>query len=384
MFNPLSGILGQRASQTGSQETLLILDDELAALEAPTSDRRSGLRQGLSSPHFQVRERAIELFANIPTTDDSEMVATLLQALGDSSPLVRWRAGHLLHDLAADAEEFELRDQATFAAWQEQLVDELLAALCGDVTTRWTAVEALGQLRLADSAPQLLPKVCHYLIAALGDEHAPVRLAAAEALGGIADDEAIAVLLASLQDADPLRRSSAAAALGHIGAEEAVVPLINCLRDRDANVRLSAAEALGNIADLLALAPLIVTLADDDPWVRVAAATALGKLDDDQAAPSLIRVLESDESLVVRRAALSALGNLNAYALARSTLLQALTDEDALISRLAAQQLARAGNPADRAALRPLLRDERVVFGRTIGEVASEALNTISVAKGLT
>jgi HEAT repeat protein len=380
MFNPLSGILGRRASQTDSEDTLLTIDDELAALEAPTNNRQSTLRQGLISPHSQVRERALELLASADITGDSETSAALLQALGDSSPLVRWRAAHLLHDAAGNTEGFELRDAITFAVWQEQLVDELLAALLGDVTTRWVAVEALGQLRLADSAPQLLPKVRHYLIAMLGDEQAPVRLAAAEALRGMADAETVAALLDSLQDADPLLRRSVATALGQVGAKEAVVPLIARLRDSNASVRLSAADALGSIADQRALAPLIVVLADDDPWVRVAAATALGRLGDDQAAPSLIRMLEADESLVVRRAALSALGSLNAYALARYALLQALTDEDALIRRLATEQLARAGNPADRAALRPLLRDERVVFGRTVGEVASEALNTISAS----
>ena len=378
MFNLFSGMTGRRSSQTDGDDALLTLDDELAALEAEGDDRRTTLRQGLTSPRPQVRERAIELFASESLGGDTETIAVLLQALGDSSPLVRWRAAFLLREVTEEGGEFELRDPATFAAWQEQLVDEVLTALLGEATERWAAVETLGQLRLTEVAPSLLPKVRHYLIAALGDEQAPVRLAAAETLGGMADEETVNALLGSLHDSDALMRRSAAAALGQVGSHEAVVPLITLLRDHETSVRLSAADALGNIADLRALASLIVALADDDPWVRVAAATALGKLGDDQAAPSLVRMLEADESLVVRRAALSALGSLDAYATARPALLKALTDEDALISRRAAEQLARAGNPDDSAALRPLLRDERVVFGRTVGEVATEAINTLS------
>lgn len=376
-FNLFSGMVVRRSSQTDADEALLTLDDELAALEAP-GNRLVTLQQGLTSPRPQVRERAVELLAHAPITSDSETVAVLLQALGDSSPLVRWRAAHLLRVVAADTEEFALRDDAALAVWQEQLVDELLTALLGEATARWAAVETLGQMRLAEAAPALLPKVRHYLIAALGDEQAPVRLAAAETLGGMADEDTVSALLGSLQHADALMRRSAAAALGQVGAQQAVVPLITLLRDRDASVRLSAADALGSIADRLSLAPLIVALADDDPWVRVATATALGKLGDDQAVPSLLRMLEGDESLVVRRAALTALGSLNAYTVVRPALLRALADEDALISRLATEQLAHAGNPDDSAALRPLLRDERVVFGRTVGEVANEAINTLS------
>ncbi len=377
MFNRFSSMAGRRTSQTDADDALLTLDDELTALEA-NGNNRATLRQGLTSPRPQVRERAVELLSHEPLGDDKETTAALLAVWGDSSPLVRWRTGFLLRDVAGDAGEFELPDEAAFAAWQEQLVDEILTALLGEATERWAAVETLGQLRLTEVAPALLPKVRHYLIAALGDEQAPVRLAAAETLGGMADEETVTALLASLQHADALMRRSAAAALGQIGAHQAVIPLIALLRDDDTSVRLSAADALGNIADLRALAPLIVALADDDPWVRVAAATALGKLGDDQAAPSLVRMLEADESLVVRRAALSALGSLDAYTTARPALLKALTDEDALISRRAAEQVAQAGNPDDSAALRPLLRDERVVFGRTVADVASEALSTLS------
>lgn len=378
MFNLLSGISVRRASQDDNEDALLTLDDELAALEARASDRTYIMQQGLTSPRPQVREQAVELIAHEDIAGDGETLAALLQAMGDSSPLVRWRTAHLLCSIVESSSEFELRDPAAFAAWQEQLVDELLTGLLGDATTRWAAVETLGRLRLAATAAQLLPKARHYLIAALGDEQAPVRLAAAEALGGMADAETVVALRGSLQHADALMRRSAATALGQVGAKDAVVPLITLLRDGEASVRLSAAEALGCIADLRALAPLIVALADDDPWVRVAAATALGRLGDDQAAPSLMRMLEADESLVVRRAALAALGGLDAYTHVRPALLRALTDEDVLISRLAAEQLARAGNPADSAALRPLLRDERVVFGRTVGEVANEALNSLS------
>lgn len=384
MINLLSN-LTSRHSTPADTDAPLNLDEELAALSSPSDPHESALA-AMNSPCPQVRERAIELLGGVVTAEDSEAIAALLQAMSDSSSLVRWRAALLLREVSRDERaDLELSDEAAYANWQEQLVDELLTALLDEATARWTAVERLGQLRLAETAPQLLPKVRHYLVAALSDEQAPVRLAAAESLAGVADEQTIAELLTLLRDHDPLKRRSAAAALGHIRATDAVVPLIALLRDSDASVRLSAADALGDIADLRALAPLIVALADDDPWVRVAACAALGKLGDAQAAPSLLHIVEGDESLVVRRAALAAIAGLDCYPLAHPLLLKALHHDDAMMRRIAAEQLARAGNPDDSAALRPLLRDEQVVFGRTVGEVASAALDALgSLALTLT
>lgn len=355
-------ILGGRGAvrPTHMDEAPLTVDTELAALEENNS--LGALSEALSSPRPQVRERAAARLSEMNTAD-AEVLFALQAALSDNSALVRWRVGHLLYRLG----EAAWQDDAEFTVWRRQVLDEVLGGLLGEATDRWVAVETLGQMSLA-AAPELQDKVRQYLIAALSDEHAPVRLAAAEALSSMADAATITTLLQQLEDADALKRRSAAVALGYVRTREAMLPLIALLRDSDSSLRLSAAEALGQIADQRALAPLIVALADDELWVRAAAATALGKLGDAQAVTSLLRIVEADESIVVRRAALAALGSLDSYTQARPLLLQLLSDDDALLRRLAAAQVARNGNAEDVAALRPLRRDEQVVFGQTIGE----------------
>lgn len=368
--------LRRAAHQPESDSGPLTLDDELAALDvaARSQSPRATLLARLASPRPPVRERAIELLAAQPLDDDPLTLDALTAAISDSSLLVRWRAAHLLHQLGSDA----WSDEAAFAAWQAGLVDQLLAMLTADAATRWSAVEAITGLRLADTAPQLAAKVRDTLVAALRDEHAPVRWAVAEALSEMGDPDMVAALLGSLHHPDPLVRRSIATTLGLMRAQAAVVPLITLLRDTNPSVRQSAAEGLGQIADRLALAPLIVALSDDDVWVRVAAAVALGKLGDGQAAPSLARLAEGDESLVVRRAAIAALAALS-HEIVHPTMLHALSDADAMICATAAAHLAHIGLPADRDALRPLLRDQRTLFGRSVGQIASATMSALEM-----
>jgi len=116
------------------------------------------------------------------------------------------------------------------------------------------------------------------LIAALGDDHASVRLAATEALGKIGAPGSVEPLIGALGSRAVEIRKAAADSLGRIGDSRALDPLVACLIDASWSVRRAAAEALGRIGDPRAAEPLKVAFKDSDSNVRSAAAEALGAL----------------------------------------------------------------------------------------------------------
>ena len=117
------------------------------------------------------------------------------------------------------------------------------------------------------------------LIAALGyQKDKNIRLKAAQALGHVGDDRAVAPLLAAHFDVSWSVHEAAGAALAQIGAA-AVEPLLNALEDNNREVRVNAARALAEIGDDRAVAPLTALLADDHERVRQEAAEALKTLE---------------------------------------------------------------------------------------------------------
>jgi HEAT repeat protein len=180
---------------------------------------------------------------------------TLVGALADKEPFVRWQAGRTLASLgsraaldvllqalrtppvarqAAAADSLgTLGDRGAVSALQE-------AARSQHVGLRASAIEALGRLGGDDAAPLYLEK--------LRDEAAGVRRAAAWALGELRDSSATDSLVVRLGDAQEhvLVRRTAAWALGRVVPDSiAVAQLVKALEDPDAQVRWNAAQALG-------------------------------------------------------------------------------------------------------------------------------------------
>ncbi len=99
----------------------------------------------------------------------------------------------------------------------------------------------------------------------LGDSHASVRRAAADALGKIGPPGAEEALVQALHDAAPEVREAAARALGRLpsyGMETATI-LTSLLSDSDDSVRHVAAQALEAADGVAALAPRIAALLRD-------------------------------------------------------------------------------------------------------------------------
>jgi len=216
----------------------------------------------------------------------------------------------------------------------------------------------------------------------LGSNDRRVRVAAAEALGGIgpAAKTAVGDLIRALADKESEVRYVTATALGEIGpaAKDAVPALIAALGDERGWLKWAAARALVYIDPAAAakhsLPRLCEALASRHDDVRGRAAVALGDLGRSAvpAVPALIRALRDkqatayyDEPWIVRRHVAVALGKIGPEAgQAASALVEASQDKDQGVREAAVEALKRirAG-----AATRPAVKWGRAVRGLRCG-----------------
>ncbi|HEV8716222.1 MAG TPA: HEAT repeat domain-containing protein [Candidatus Binatia bacterium] len=167
-----------------------------------------------------------------------------------------------------------------FARTQPEVVTALLGKLTDpDPRVRWTAAFTLSHIDLPEPTP--LP----VLMENLGHEESDLRWAAATAVLRLAGQHprVIAEVLRLAGSGNPVQRRMA----------------LYCLRD------------LGR-TDPEAQGVYLASLDDSDPMVRLSGLSCLGKLRlvSAQARTALLRLLEADPDLGVRRASVVALGQL--------------------------------------------------------------------------
>jgi HEAT repeat protein len=190
----------------------------------------------------------------------------------------------------------------------------------------------------------------------LEDPEWPVRQAAIEALGAIADPSAVPLLLATVKQADAVRdeagasalRAAAVEALGRIGSP-GTDALLDALRDRHARLREAAIAALGAVGGERAVSALSETLRDDRSSVRQAGAAALARAGGSAAVPALQGALAHKDP-TTRKCAAAALGTIDASG-AVSALRQAVADREKSVRDAALDALAAIGSPGAAAAL---------------------------------
>lgn len=177
-------------------------------------------------------------------------------------------------------------------------------------------------------------------------------------------ERAMPMLIQALLSRDEMLRVSVLTILELLGskAANAGMTIAECCRDRNRFVRWSAARCFRKMAPKGADAalPALVGLASDSEIdVRLAAVTALGSYGSAARAstPALLQLLTCREAVEVRLASLRALEQIGEVGTTElvTALLCALTDSDARLRLLAAQQLGRLG-PAARSAIEPLQR----------------------------
>ncbi len=152
-------------------------------------------------------------------------------------------------------------------------------------SVKTAAATALGRVR----DPAAIPA----LVASLVPVDDAVAPHIADALAGYGP-AAVAPLIDALNDEkqQPAGRVWAARILGRLGDHRATPALVARLSDRRDVVRMAAAEALGGVRDRAALQPLVqAVLHDPSPQVRAFVTAALGRLGDESATGVLISAL---------------------------------------------------------------------------------------------
>lgn len=209
------------------------------------------------------------------------------------------------------------------------------------------------------------------------------RIEAAQALGLLADTQAIEPLILALDDL--LVRDTAAAALCRFGAG-AVPALIDALKNPSESIRLFAAQCLGRIGDTRAIEPLISCAEHETPQMRKAAIEALsaGRFKHDASFETLKNAL-NDVDAAVREAAVLALGESQDEQ-AVMPLTQVLQGVEQVLKSAATRAL---GNIGDKRGILPLVtayeqgdvRPDMVI--KSLGQIGdADALPTILEALG--
>ena len=244
-------------------------------------------------------------------------------------------------------------------------MDSLIAAL-GDKTPRirWSMAALLGGIKDRRAVAPL--------ISSLTDEIPEVRACAARALGELGDSSAIAPLVPLASDEDRGVRGVAVDALAEFGTQ--AVPLLNqSLCSTQKRAREGLAQALSRTG-ALGIAALIAALKHKDAGVRRAVAKALAVSRDPDAIAGLVFVL-GDEHVEVGKAAVASLVQIGAPGL--PAILGALTDDN---ERTAANAAAILGKIGDIRAGEPLItamttgkKLAREAAARSLGQIGSES-----------
>lgn len=231
------------------------------------------LALAMQSESAAERWRALEKFNRAKSKSlDAGTLTTLLKALADEHPFVRWQAGLAL---------------AGQTEGNQKLVEILKSA-----TTTWPNTSSRYTAAADALATRQSPAAYASLIETLGSRDTILRQSAAEALAGQKNPEAIPHLIKLINDPDPWVRRAAAYALGHLGNKDAARFLITRLRDQAVIVRRSAAYALGALRAEIAVPQLKISLTDKDPLTRRNAAWALGRIGLIEAVPELTKLLD--------------------------------------------------------------------------------------------
>ncbi|HEX8688474.1 MAG TPA: HEAT repeat domain-containing protein, partial [Pyrinomonadaceae bacterium] len=361
------------ASVRENHHDLGLLNSALQVLAMSDVDTLSPLVEFLSDEDADLRMQAALALGE---QRDARATPALLGALEDADANVRYHAIEALGKLRAP---------------------EAAGALAGIAETRdfflaFPALDALARIGDAGVAPRVVPLL----------EDELLREAAADVLGRLGDEEAVAPLAALLNSPEgPARVVAQSLAALHDRYEKqygegayiadlsraAINPtgarnLLDALNDsgpeglrplalvvgglegaaveRALTRLLGHADARGEVIEALVRHGsrvtdlLIEQLGSEDLEIRKSAVVALGRIGDARAAPALIEVLGADEELLIPAAdALAKIGDLRAF----DALLALVGDSHAGVRQAAVGALNSLGPPAMPGRVLPLLED---------------------------
>lgn len=225
--------------------------------------------------------------------------------------------------------------------WQDQISQSKTRAVESEVA-RWAAQLKSGDLEERRDAVVSLSRLdgdaaLSALVSALSDVSSSVRAHVLTSLGERSDPKVVPLIVSRLaSDKDPFVRKAAAYGLARFSVAERTAALITALKDKDPEVRGAAAVSLGDHPDSSAVAGLAASLSDKSEFIRAQAARALGVNGSSagSAVPELVRLLDSDPEVEVKRQAAVALGLIGDRA-ALPALERASSHKDSYLSQAA-------------------------------------------------
>ncbi|MEK7857510.1 MAG: peptidylprolyl isomerase [Elusimicrobiota bacterium] len=260
---------------------------EGAALPAWEPSARA-LKAALDDPDWRLRQTVIEALGKTGGDGVEELLTGVLR---DPQAPLRGEAALAL---------FRLKFLKRMPQYSSAAVAGLSDALSdGDAGVRWKAAYAFSR------APE--PRAAERLRAAAGDKDALVRLFAIRALGQFKKEAPEAALLGALKDMDPQVRREAVAALGSAG--KAVLLPDAVFSDPAAPVRAAAADAVGASGDASLAGRLSGLLQESSTLVRGQALLASAKVMGEAAGP-LLHKERTYPHWWIRARAYEALGSL--------------------------------------------------------------------------
>lgn len=290
------------------------------ALEQAPADTAQGvLSVVLADEDWRVRKEGIQLAHAI--AERADVIPVLIEALSAPSEAVA------LRNAAVEA----LSGLGALAA---PAVEAALASGTLDADGRKLAADVLGGARQ--------PRSVRVLVERLEDEDANVRAAAAEALGWIGGDEALAALVAVLAKGERYLRLVALEGLNRNGAVVPFSQLFPFLGDKI--LRHAAVAAIARTGDPQALIALVEALGDSSRHVAETAMRALGAMLRRGAEPG--EAEEVDEIALRERVESTRAHALRLGGAARQRVLAAASGSDATLRRAALPVLALLADPA--------------------------------------
>jgi HEAT repeat protein len=329
----------------------------LAALQQGEADE-AALVELLEHRDWSVRQAAAEVLGQFERVGP-ETPGALMQALVDSNPEVRQAAREALGSLAKqnagvvpqlrqalteDDEEVRANALLVLVALEQGEADEVaLVELLQhrDWRIRQAAVEVLGRLERVELRPFVA------LVLTLADSEPPVRKAAREALGGLAERDAgvVTQLRHALTEGDEEVRVNTLLVLALEQGEVDEATLVELLQHRDWRVREVAAEVLGRLERMgpeTVGALVQALLADDYYEVWLAAQEALGNLAErDAGVVTQLRQALTEDDEEVRISAIVALAALQQGEADEAALVELLEHRDWSVRQAAAEVLGR-------------------------------------------
>jgi HEAT repeat protein len=313
----------------------------------------------------------------------AEVTLSTLDALGDVAECAVDEAWSAL-DAVSRAHACQLFGRCD----GERSSARLLAAL-GDLHTdvRIAAVRAIGRRRIGNALPLLVGRLeavaledeldSEEEILTLGDALIAMARPDPGAESGLAG-RVVELLCLSLGAASESQRIAVARVLGRTGRREDATRVEFLLKDPSAGVRRAAVDALARLDANAAPESIRLALADESPPVRIAAARALGASTEIDAIDDLRR-LAKDEDDRVRAAAVRSL--CVRYASSTDVERRAATlevvdtslEDTATVALAAVEALREVGPPAALRAARVLTRDEPELLQEAIRCVGTHA-----------